>query len=113
MRRAERPCADKSAAGIEHTGKAVNLRRCQSFFEGQRRQDGRHALASMVLPEPGGPIISRLWPPAAATAIARMAVCCPRTSQKSTVNRPNQARVRVDFQRLHPVARVERVHDIH
>ncbi|OQC31428.1 MAG: hypothetical protein BWX66_02076 [Deltaproteobacteria bacterium ADurb.Bin058] len=31
-------------------------------------------LASMVLPEPGGPIISRLWRPAAAISIARLTV---------------------------------------
>jgi len=39
--------------------------------------------ASMVLPEPGGPIINTLWPPAAATSSARLAVVCPRTSRKS------------------------------
>src|ERR1700683_4919068 len=39
--------------------------------------------ASMVLPEPGGPIIKTLWPPAAATSSARLAVVCPRTSRKS------------------------------
>ena len=43
-------------------------------------------LASMVLPEPGGPIIRMLCPPAQATSMARLAVCCPRTSLKSTVN---------------------------
>src|SRR5438094_4437884 len=43
-------------------------------------------LASMVLPEPGGPIIKMLCPPAEATSSARLAVCCPRTSLKSTVN---------------------------
>ena len=40
-------------------------------------------LASMVLPEPGGPIISTLCAPAAATSSARLAVVCPRTSRKS------------------------------
>ncbi len=40
-------------------------------------------LASMVLPEPGGPIISTLCDPAAATSRARLAVPCPRTSLKS------------------------------
>src|SRR5579863_7171834 len=39
----------------------------------------------MVLPEPGGPIMRMLWLPAAATSSARLAVCCPRTSLKSTV----------------------------
>ncbi len=41
-------------------------------------------LASMVLPEPGGPIMSTLWPPAAATSSARLAVAWPRTSPKSS-----------------------------
>src|SRR5204863_10217200 len=43
-------------------------------------------LASMVLPDPGGPIIKMLWPPAQATSSARLAVYCPRTSLKSTLN---------------------------
>ena len=41
-------------------------------------------LASIVLPEPGGPIISKLCPPAAAMVIARLAISWPRTSAKST-----------------------------
>ena len=40
--------------------------------------------ASMVLPEPGGPIIRTLCPPAQATSSARLAWVCPRTSAKST-----------------------------
>src|SRR6201991_2801335 len=40
----------------------------------------------MVLPDPGGPIIRMLCPPAQATSRARLAVCCPRTSLKSTVD---------------------------
>ena len=43
--------------------------------------EGRR-LASMVLPEPGGPIMRMLWLPAAATSSARLAVCWPRTSLK-------------------------------
>ena len=39
--------------------------------------------ASIVLPEPGGPTISRLWPPAAAISSARRAAACPRTSARS------------------------------
>jgi len=39
--------------------------------------------ANMVLPEPGGPIISTLCDPAAATSSARFAIVCPRTSLKS------------------------------
>ena len=41
--------------------------------------------ASIVLPEPGGPTSSTLWPPAAATSRARLACACPRTSAKSSV----------------------------
>ncbi len=36
------------------------------------------------LPEPGGPIMSRLCPPATATSIARLTWPCPFTSLKST-----------------------------
>ena len=39
--------------------------------------------AIIVLPDPGGPINRRLWPPAAAISSARFANCCPRTSQRS------------------------------
>ena len=52
-------------------------------------------LASMVLPEPGGPIIRMLCPPAQATSSARLAVCCPRTSLKSTVKCCDFAQQRV------------------
>jgi len=43
-------------------------------------------LASIDLPEPGGPIIRTLWPPAAATSSARLAVAWPRTSRKSGID---------------------------
>ena len=39
--------------------------------------------ASIVLPEPGGPIIRRWWRPAAATSMARRPRAWPRTSVKS------------------------------
>ena len=39
--------------------------------------------ASIVLPVPGGPASSRLWPPAAAISSARRARSCPRTSARS------------------------------
>lgn len=38
------------------------------------------ALASMVLPAPGGPVNRMLWCPAAAISSARLAVSCPQTS---------------------------------
>ncbi len=40
-------------------------------------------LASMLLPDPGGPISSRLWEPAAAISMARRAPACPITSRRS------------------------------
>lgn len=43
---------------------------------------GRHA-ARRLLPAPGGPLISRLWPPAAAISSARLAVSCPFTCLRS------------------------------
>ena len=39
--------------------------------------------ASIDLPVPGGPTMSRLWPPATATSTARLAISCPLTSTKS------------------------------
>ena len=39
--------------------------------------------ASIDLPAPGGPSISRLWPPAAATSSARLAVSWPLMSRRS------------------------------
>ncbi len=39
--------------------------------------------ASIVLPEPGGPIIKTLWPPAAAISNALLALDCPLTNLKS------------------------------
>ena len=51
------------------------------------------ARASMVLPEPGGPMKSRLWPPAAAISKARLLkACCPRTSLRSSAARIDRAR---------------------
>jgi len=40
--------------------------------------------AIIVLPLPGGPIISTLWPPAAAISSARLTAACPLTSAKSS-----------------------------
>ena len=39
--------------------------------------------ASMVLPDPGGPCMSRWWPPAAATSSARLAIGWPLISARS------------------------------
>ncbi len=45
--------------------------------------------ASMDLPAPGGPISSRLCPPAAAISNARLAVSIPRTSARSGIFPPS------------------------
>jgi hypothetical protein len=47
------------------------------------RMPGSRA-ASIDLPEPGGPIISMLWPPAAAISSARLALSWPLTSLRSS-----------------------------
>ena len=47
------------------------------------RMEGR-LRASSVLPLPGGPLMSRLCPPAAATSIARLACSWPRMSAMFT-----------------------------
>ena len=61
--------------------------------------DGRRRAAS-DLPAPGGPMISRLWPPAAATSSAYRRYGCPRRSARSgaagarAVGAPGRARGR-------------------
>src|SRR5918996_344806 len=50
--------------------------------------------ASMVFPAPGGPIISRLWPPAAAISSARLASAWPRTSARSRASGGSGGRLR-------------------
>ena len=47
------------------------------------RIDGNRA-ASIDLPAPGGPTMSRLWPPAAATSSARLALSWPLMSARSS-----------------------------
>jgi hypothetical protein len=51
------------------------------------RIEGRR-LASIDLPEPGGPFISRLWPPAAAISRARLALSWPLMSRRSASGHP-------------------------
>ena len=57
------------------------------------RMPGRRR-ASMVLPDPGGPMSRMLCAPAAATSSARFAPACPRTSAKSASSRMAAARYR-------------------
>ena len=53
--------------------------------------DGSRA-ASIDLPAPGGPIINRLWPPAAATSSARLALSWPLMSARSS-GTPSSSRI--------------------
>ena len=59
-----------------------------SFGDNGGRIDGRRC-ASIDLPDPGGPIMIRLCPPAAATSSARFAVSWPFMSARS--GRPGAA----------------------
>ena len=73
----------RPAPGGKHSGDAVDLRGLERFGKVSRGRMPASRLASIVLPEPGGPIISTLCVPAAATSSARLAVVWPRTSRKS------------------------------
>ena len=88
MRRAERPPASagrrRAAACPPPNGspctRALRRRSAAAGSPPSRR-------ASIVLPAPGGPMRSRLCPPAAATSSARRASSCPRTSARSPSRR--------------------------
>ena len=83
MRRAEWALGDEACCGSSTpaTEWIFVVSSASSNVSGARMEGRR--LASMVLPEPGGPIMRMLWEPAAATSSARLAVCWPRTSRKS------------------------------
>ena len=87
MRRAERPLGDEPAVGGQEPA-----RRCRSWRPRAPRRGSAAAgcparrRASMVLPEPGGPSMSTLCAPAAATSSARLTCSWPRTSAKSTAS---------------------------
>ena len=83
MRRAKGPGGDKGMFSIEEAANGVNfvMSMASSRVIGGMMVPMR--FASMDLPEPGGPIIRRLWPPATATSMARFAFCWPFTSAKS------------------------------
>ena len=55
--------------------------------------------ASIDLPLPGGPIISMLWPPAAATSSARLSAWWPRTWARSSSSPPGASQQRVPDRR--------------
>jgi hypothetical protein len=78
MRSAERPVIGERAAVDLAMETSSN-----SAGDSGGRIEGSRA-ASIDLPEPGGPLISRLCPPAAATSSARLALSCPLISIKSS-----------------------------
>ena len=83
MRRAERPAPDerRSPAVSAATESTIVAASASSSSSGGSRPG--IVRASSVLPEPGGPISSRPWPPASAISSARRASSCPRTSARS------------------------------
>ena len=78
-RPADEPVDRPLAGGRRHD------RRRQRGRVVERREEARHVRASMVLPDPGGPISSRPWPPARAISSARRASAWPRTSARSGI----------------------------
>jgi hypothetical protein len=82
MRRAERPAVGQLAAR-QFARDRLRSSRLRAVRAGERRQDRRQALRQHRLARAGRPIISRLWPPAAATSSARRAVSWPLMSARS------------------------------
>ena len=83
MRCAKRAARDQRPLGREHAGDRMDAHHleCLARSSGGRIEGRRRP--SIVLPVPGGPASSRLWPPAAASSSARRARSWPRTSARS------------------------------
>ena len=73
VRRAERPLARRGRRALSPAAPWTFVISMASAIVGGGRIPGSRR-ASIVLPAPGGPIISRLWPPAAAISSARARV---------------------------------------
>ena len=80
MRRPERPPVVSAPHHAGDRGHHGDFRSSAGASGG--RMDGSRA-ASIDLPAPGGPTRSRLWPPAAATSSARLALSWPLMSARS------------------------------
>ena len=89
MRRAERPAvrSARRSASWPATDWIIETSSSSRGDSGGRIEGSR--CASIDLPAPGGPIISRLWPPAAAISSARLALSWPLMSRRS--GRPSPA----------------------
>jgi hypothetical protein len=72
VRRVEGPVADQRYVAGQHAGDRVDARHVQRLGGVMRGRIEGMERASSVLPEPGGPDIRTLWPPAAATSNARL-----------------------------------------
>ena len=81
VRRTERALAHQAARRSPAAPWTCVISIASSSVGGGRIPGRRRA--SIVLPAPGGPTISRLWPPAAAISSARRASAWPRTSARS------------------------------
>ena len=83
VRRSERRAAGRSpSTGPVPATDATTVASSASASSSGGRRPGI-VRASSVLPEPGGPMSSRSWPPARATSSARRASSWPRTSARS------------------------------
>ena len=82
MRGAEGAGRDQGTA-VHETHDAVHARRLDGLVQGEGGRMVGSRFASIVFPEPGGPTMMTLWPPAAATSRARLTCSWPFTSLKS------------------------------
>ena len=83
VRRAKRPRARQGWRGGRPASEATAAASTASSSVSGGSSPGRRR-ASMLLPVPGGPISSRLWPPAAAISRARFAWGWPWMSRRSS-----------------------------
>jgi hypothetical protein len=74
VRRAERAVKDQGLVAFQRARDAVDARGFERLFQLHFRRIEGMRRASMVLPAPGEPIMSRLWPPLTATSMARLAL---------------------------------------
>jgi len=77
------PIGERAAVDLAGDQAIIETSRSSAGDSGGRIEGSR--AASIDLPEPGGPIIRRLWPPAAATSRARFALSWPLMSSRSGI----------------------------
>ena len=111
MRRAKRaPPGDRRARPGRPQALATRAASMRLAGPSGGRIDGSRR-AAIDLPAPGGPLISRLWPPAAATSSARRSAGWPRRSARSgTV--PSPFRLRAQGRRRRRLRRRRRAAEL-